>query len=86
MKKILSAIIALYLIVPTAKAQDDEIRPKAIGVSFFVNDFITPDRIRTTSLSQVISAKRFAKIREMAPGLAVTYFKGLKPHIDIAAL
>lgn len=85
MKKILSAIIALYLIAPAAKAQDDEIRPKAIGVSFFVNDFITPDRIRTTSLSQVISAKRFAKIREMAPGLAVTYFKGLKPHIDIAA-
>ena len=38
MKKILSAIIALYLIVPSAKAQDDEIRPKAIGVSFFVND------------------------------------------------
>ena len=52
MKKILSAIIALYLIAPAAKAQDDEIRPKAIGVSFFVNDFITPDRIRTTSLSQ----------------------------------
>ena len=38
MKKILSAIIALYLIVPSARAQDDEIRPKAIGVSFFVNE------------------------------------------------
>ena len=85
MKKILSAIIALYLIVPSARAQDDEIRPKAIGVSFFVNDFITPDRIRTTSLSQVISNKRFAKIREMAPGIAITYFKGIRPHVDIAA-
>ncbi|MBI3138544.1 MAG: OmpA family protein [Sphingobacteriales bacterium] len=85
MKKILSAIIALYLIVPAVKAQDDEIRPKAIGVSFFLNDFITPDRIRTTSLSQVISSKRFAKIKEMAPGMAVTYFKGVRKHIDVAA-
>lgn len=85
MKKILSAVIALYLFAPAAKAQDTETRPPAIGVSFFVNDFITPDRIRTTSLTSVISERRFAKIREMAPGLAVTYFKGLKPHIDVAA-
>ena len=85
MKKILPAIIALYLLVPAANAQDDEIRPRAIGVSFFLNDFTTPDRIRTTSLSQVISDKKLAKVKEMSPGLAITYFKGIRKHMDIAA-
>jgi len=85
MKKILSALIALYLLVPAANAQHDEIRPKALGVSFFLNDFISPERIRTTSLSQVLSDKKMAKIKEMSPGLAVTYFKGIRKHIDIAA-
>ncbi|MEO6610664.1 MAG: OmpA family protein [Chitinophagaceae bacterium] len=86
MKKILSALFALYLLVPNKSyGQNDEIRPKALGISFFLNDFITPERIRTTSLSTVISNKKFAKMREMSPGLAITYFKGLKKHVDIAA-
>jgi outer membrane protein OmpA-like peptidoglycan-associated protein len=86
MKKILSALFALYLLLPNKSyGQNDEIRPKALGISFFLNDFITPERIRTTSLSTVISNKKFAKMREMSPGLAITYFKGLKKHVDIAA-
>ena len=85
MKKILSVLFALYILVPAAKSQDDEIRPKALGISFFMNDFITPSRIRTTSLSSVLSNKQFAKLKDMAPGLAITYFQGLKKHIDIAA-
>ena len=41
MKKILAVLLALYLIVPASFAQDDEIRPAAIGVSFILNDFTT---------------------------------------------
>ena len=82
MKKIISAFIALYLLVPAARAQDDEIRPKALGVSFFLNDFVSPERIRTTSLSQVLSDKSMAKIKEMSPGLAVTYFKGIRKSVS----
>ena len=85
MKKILSAFFALYLLIPSSYGQNNYIRPKALGISFFLNDFITPDRIRTTSLSQVISNKKFAKFREMSPGLAISYFKGLKEHVDMAA-
>ena len=85
MKKILSALFALYLLIPNSYAQDDEIRPKALGISFFLNDFITPDRIRTTSLSSVLSNKKFAKMREMSPGMAITYFRGIKKHVDVAA-
>lgn len=86
MKKILFALFALYLLVPAANAQKGEYkRQPAIGISFFLNDFITPQRIRTTSLSQVLADKKFSKMREMAPGLAFNFFKGLTNHIDFAA-
>lgn len=85
MKKLLSVLILLCLFAPASFAQDDEIRPKALGVSFYLNDFISAERIRNTSLSQVFSDKSMAKLREMSPGLAVTYFKGIRKHVDIAA-
>jgi OmpA-OmpF porin, OOP family len=85
MKKFISACIGLVLLVPVSFGQKNDIsRPQAIGISFFLNDFTTADRIRTTSLSQVISDKSFASIDDMNPGLAVTYFKGLGNHIDFA--
>ncbi|MBI5856949.1 MAG: OmpA family protein [Sphingobacteriales bacterium] len=86
MKKIFSVLFALYLLAPAGYGQKENyIRPKAVGVSFFLNDFITANRIRTTSLSSVLSSKRFARLREMSPGLALHYFKGLTNHVDFAA-
>ena len=82
MKKILAACLALYFIVPTLNAQEDEIRRSAIGISFFVQDFETAQRIRTTSLNAVLRDKQWAKIKEMSPGLAIHYFKGLRKHMD----
>lgn len=84
MKKILSVILALYLLVPSSYGQDNEIRPPALGVSFFLNDFKTADLIRTTSLNAVLRDKKWAKFSEMTPGVAITYFKGLQKHIDFA--
>lgn len=84
MKKFLAVLLALYIFVPASFGQDDEIRPAAIGVSFFLNDFITPNRIRTGSLSQVLRDKQWAKTKQMSPGLALSYFKGLTRHIDFA--
>jgi len=82
MKKILSAFIALYLLVPAGYSQDDEIRPKALGISFFLNDFVSPARIRSSSLVKVLADNNMAKMSDMNPGLAITYFKGLRKHID----
>jgi len=84
MKKVLAVFLALCLIVPAGFAQDDEIRPAAVGISFILNDFTTPERIRSTSLSYVLDNKQWAKISEMSPGIALSYFKGLKKHIDFA--
>jgi len=85
MKKILSAMIALYLLVPATHAQNEDYRrPAAIGISFFLNDFISPERIRTTSLNKVLADKSMAKMSQMSPGLAFSYFKGLTNHVDFA--
>ena len=84
MKKVLSVIVLFFMLCTAAWAQSDLIRPKAVGVSFFFNDFVTPERIRTTSMNQVLADKRFARMREMTSGLAVTYFKGVRPHLDVA--
>ncbi len=85
MKKILAVCLAIYLMAPATNAQDDEIRQPAIGISFFLNDFQTAQKIRTTSLAQVFRDKGWAKFREMSPGLSLHYFKGLRKHIDFAA-
>ena len=84
MKKIIAVLLSCCLLAPATYGQDDEIRPDGLGISFFLNDFVTASRLRSTSLSSVIANGGWAKIKEMSPGIAVTYFKGLKKHIDFA--
>ena len=84
MKKILAAFVACYVLIPATHAQDDEIRPPALGVSFFLKDYTTAARIRTTSLSAVLSQDRWSKFGNMSPGLSVSYFNGLKKQIDFS--
>lgn len=84
MKKIIAFLLALYIMSPAVFSQDDEIRPAAIGVSFILNDFNTAQRIRSTSLSTVLNNKQWGKIKEMSPGFALSYFKGLRRKIDFA--
>lgn len=84
MKNVLAALIVSCLLSTNIFAQDKPIRPAALGVSFIMNDFNTAQRIRNGSLSQVFRDKSWSKFKEMSPGLALTYFKGLKPNVDFA--
>ncbi|RYG33524.1 MAG: hypothetical protein EOO01_33125, partial [Chitinophagaceae bacterium] len=77
MRKLTAIFFALYLFTPNLQAQDDDIRPAAIGVSFILNDYTTASRIRSTSLSRVFSTNSWAKFKEMSPGIGLSYFKGL---------
>ncbi|TAL42833.1 MAG: OmpA family protein [Chitinophagaceae bacterium] len=86
MKKFLVSLIILYTACTSARGQaDDEIRPASLGISFFLNDFETARRIRTTSLSAVLRDNKWTKLNNQTPGLAVNYYQGLKKHIDVAA-
>ena len=84
MKKILAVLLAMNFLLAGTYAQNSEIRPAAVGVSYILNDFKTANLIRTTSLSSVMSKDQWAKMKEMTPGFAVSYFKGLHKHIDFA--
>jgi len=85
MKNVFAALILFCLLSTNISAQDKPIRPSALGVSFIMNDFTTAQRIRNGSLSQVFRDKKWSKFKEMSPGLALTYFKGLKPYVDFAS-
>ncbi len=86
MKKFLVLMMASVFSTPVIFAQKGAyIRPSALGVSFVLNDFETARLIRSTSLSSVLNNKQFGKVKEMSPGIAITYFKGLKDHIDFAS-
>lgn len=84
MKNVFAVLIAFCFILKNISAQDRPVRGKALGVSFIMNDFNTAQRIRNGSLSQVFRDKKWSKFKEMSPGLALTYFKGMKPLIDFA--
>ena len=87
MKRILSLILSFFLI-SYSFSQDTKnayVRKPALGISFFFNDYLTPKRIRTSSLSSVLANKQKAKLKEMDPGIAITYFKGLNNNVDLAA-
>lgn len=84
MKKILATLFISAFLIPVAHSQDDEIRQPALGLSFTLTDFTSASRIRATSLNYVLSNHQMAKIKDMAPGVALTYFKGLTKHIDFA--
>ncbi len=53
-----------------------------LGIGFNLKDFKTANLISTSSLSNVLVNKSYAKVSEMAPGLAISYYQGLTDNID----
>lgn len=84
MKRILMCAVVCIALMQDAGAQTQTLRKRGLGVSFILNDFTTPQRIRSSSLSSVLRQDRWADFQEMDPGLAITYYKGLEKHIDFA--
>ncbi len=85
MKKLLASVMAFHTLLITANGQTiAPVRQSAIGISFTLTDFITAERIRSSSLTNVLNDKAWAKVKEMAPGFALSYYKGILPKIDFA--
>jgi outer membrane protein OmpA-like peptidoglycan-associated protein len=85
MKKLLASAVGFCCMLTAVFSQNKPVRQSAIGISFTLTDFLTAQQIRSGSLSEVMIDKSYAKLKDMAPGIAVTYVKGLKPKIDFAA-
>lgn len=87
MKKFLFSLIAVGLSVASF-AQPATISYKkrpSLAVNFFLKDMRTADLIDHTSLSSVLNNGQWTKVRDMSPGLGLSYFEGLTEHIDFMA-
>ena len=85
MKKILFFSFICLLGIGSLNAQENGQATRSLGFSFFLNDFTTAQRIRTTSLNTVVNDKSFAEIGEMNAGVAVNYFKSMGSKLNMAA-
>jgi hypothetical protein len=85
MKKILFFSFICLLGIGSLNAQENGQATRSLGFSFFLNDFTTANRIRTTSLNTVVNDKSFAEIGEMNAGVAVNYFKSIGSKLNMAA-
>lgn len=86
MKKISGLILALALLSASASAQDDDaIQKPTFAISFFFNDFKSAANVRANSLGAVLKNREFGKLKDMAPGLSVSFIKGLTKTFDFSA-
>jgi hypothetical protein len=74
------------LLSSTAFSQNNSanIKQPTLALSFLMNDFQTARNIRATSLSAVVRDKSNAKIKDMSPGIALTYLEGISSHVDFS--
>jgi hypothetical protein len=85
MKKSLVSVFSLFLFAyGYAQNNQQYIRPSSIGFSFVFYDFVTPQRIKNSSLATVVREKQTATFKEMGAGIAFSYFKGLHNKLDLA--
>lgn len=88
MKNIFLSLLAILLISGVASAQDQEneyIKNPALGIHFFFNDFKTASAIRASSLSSALINKNVGKIKDMVPGLSLSYMQGISNNFDFSA-
>ena len=85
MKKIVLSVLTVCCYFTNSFGQEgDYIKRPAIGIHFFGNDFVTPQRIRSTSLSTVLKDNQWAKFSDLNFGFAGNYMKGLSNHFDFS--
>ncbi|WP_052273237.1 OmpA family protein [Flavihumibacter solisilvae] len=85
MKKIVLSVLTVCCYFTNSFGQDENyIKRPAIGIHFFGNDFVTPQRIRSTSLSTVLKDNDWAKFSDLNFGFAGNYMKGLSNHFDFS--
>ena len=84
MTKIPRILLAILFFLPAiAFAQEEDYKQApAIGIHFILNDFQTASNIRTSTLSSTLANKRYGKIKDMSPGLAISFSEGLSNRFD----
>ncbi|MEO8766573.1 MAG: OmpA family protein [Ginsengibacter sp.] len=84
MKKFYFLVVALCFFTTSFGQPVNYTKTKALGFSFFLNDFQTAAEIRANGLVSVLKAHNFFRPKRMNPGVAVNYLSGLSKHIDVS--
>ncbi|MFI5185658.1 MAG: OmpA family protein [Chitinophagales bacterium] len=86
MKKLMAFVLVLCCLTITSLSQTIHVtRQPSLGINFTFTDFTTANLIRTQSLTSVIGDKKWAKFKEMSPGISINYAQGLNPWVDFVA-
>lgn len=84
MKKIFLLGFTLFLFVSGFSQTNDYKKRKALGISFFVNDFKAAQTLRSNGIVELFKNKNFFNNTNFNPGLALNYYQGLSNHMDFA--
>lgn len=87
-KKFPGILLAILLLPGIGNSQENKryTQGATFAVHFLYHDFNTASAIRASSLSSVIRNKEFGKVRDMSPGLALNYIKGLSNSFDFSTM
>jgi hypothetical protein len=86
MKKALvtSFFITIACLSVFCQSNKNAVKKPSLGLHFLLNDFNTAINIRSTSLNAVIRDKKASKIKDMSPGIALSYVKGIHNLLDFS--
>lgn len=86
MRKITGTLLALVVLHSVVTAQTKgSVQKSSFAVHFVFNDFSTAAKVRANNLGIVLKNREFGKLKEMAPGLAFNYMKGMSRNFDLSA-
>jgi OmpA-OmpF porin, OOP family len=83
--RILLAVLCLQTTIGFSQEKTDYKQQPALGIHFLLHDFQTASNIRNSSLSSVLAKKQYGKVKDMSPGLAISYSDGLSDNFDMVA-
>jgi hypothetical protein len=78
---LLVTLISFFCLQAAGQSRNN-IQDPTLSVSFLFNDFRSAAVVRATSLRTAIRNHEFARIRDMSPGLGLSYIEGLSNHFD----
>lgn len=83
MRKILFLILSTIILnMSYSQGQENYVKRGTLAVQAGGYDFLTAQRIRNSSLSNVLSKKDWATFKDINLALGLSYIKGLNSHID----
>lgn len=65
-------------------AKDSQIKPGTLTIHFGMQDFVTPQRIKTSSMPTTMGNNKWAKMSEQQPALGISYIKGISNYFDFS--